>query len=102
MPGYPEPYVTYKRVSDGADINYSSFIAACACGVGGASLLFKGLTVGGAALLTAVEIPATSSTVVGCVVQFISPVINPDPNPSGKGEGVVNMIDPCWEPYLSK
>lgn len=26
---------------------------------------------------------------------------NPDPNPSGKGEPVVNMIDPSWEPYLS-
>jgi parallel beta-helix repeat protein len=102
VPGYPEPYVTYKRVSDTSDINYVSFITACASGVGGASLLFKGLTVGAAAVLTAEEIPATSSTVVGIVGQLISPVINPDPNPSGKGEGVVNMIDPCWEPYLSK
>jgi len=39
---------------------------------------------------------------MGIYSQFFSPVVNPDPNPTGAGEGYVNMIDPSMEWMVSR
>ena len=103
VPGYPEMYVTYKRVADVSDINYKKFIAttftvssASIFGIDAAALVVSGT----AKVSSRIAINGVMTTVGLSCVDFNS-VVNPDPNPSGKGEGVINMIDPCWEPFLN-
>lgn len=107
VPGHPERYTAYVREPDTWDIDYykygSTLITATGAGltIGAAS---KGITLirGGASLSAIVSTEGAFN--VGSAIYSIYGALsysNPDPNPSGKGEGVINMIDPSWEPFLS-
>ncbi len=108
IPGYWEPYAVYVREADASDLNYNNFLAACgtlaSAGVGG-------VEIGGAALVaraTGVAFKITSNGAVNAALTAwgvgttdFTNVVNPDPNPTGQGEGYTNMIDPSWEPYIA-
>lgn len=107
VPGYPEKYAAYVREPDTWDIDYYKYGSTLITTTG------AGLTIGAASkAITLIRGGASLSTIVstegafnaGSAIYSIYGALsytNPDPNPSGKGEGIINMIDPSWEPFLS-
>ncbi|MGC9517428.1 MAG: hypothetical protein ACP5C3_07015, partial [Methanomicrobiales archaeon] len=108
VPGYPEPYVVYERKEDSTDIDkykygLTFFAVSASMTTFGAVAETLTLISGGASLSAA--LPAKTVFGVAAVGYSIFNMFNytnPDPNPTGAGEGYVNMIDPSWEPFLSK
>lgn len=112
VPGYPEPYAVYQREPDTWDVDYKKY-ALTFMTVGSGMIL--GADVIGAVIvraagtgitgiasgLTGTGIWAGINTIGGLVLSDLN-YINPDPNPSGQGEPVINEINPSWEPYLAK
>ena len=107
VPGYPEMYAAYVREADTWDIDRQKYYSTLftVAGVGG-------LIGGGAKAVTLLRAGKSISTAISAegILGSLATgnalfgdlnYINPDPNPSGKGEGVINMIDPSWEPFLS-
>lgn len=112
VPGQFELYADYVREPDPGDIDKLKYGINMVVQTGtlyvgvGAVLNAQSLRVGGASIWSIIKAADKGSLLFG-MGDAISNVLgffdytNPDPNPTGAGEGYINTIDPSWEPYLT-
>jgi hypothetical protein len=93
------------READASDLNYKNFIGATATL---ASAGYLGVEVSGTVLISGVAASLTKGTIANAIFSAygfygtdFTKIVNPDPNPTGAGEGYVNMIDPSMEWMVS-
>jgi parallel beta-helix repeat protein len=105
VPGYFEPYAAYVREADASDLNYNNFLAATFTLAGAG---YFGVQITGTVLISGLGASITSDAIAGGVFSgagiyttYFTEIVNPDPNPTGAGEGYVNMIDPSMEWMVS-
>jgi parallel beta-helix repeat protein len=101
VPGYFESYVAYVREAEQKDINYKNFIGATAtlasAGYFGVETVGTSLISGVGSILTHGTAASGIFTAMGVYSTDFTNIVNPDPNPTGAGEGYVNCIDPSME-----
>jgi hypothetical protein len=112
VPGHFALYADYVRETDPGDIDKLKYGINMVVQTGtlyvgvGAVLNAQSLRVGGVSIWSVIKAVDKGSLLFG-VGDAISNVLgffdytNPDPNPTGAGEGYINTIDPSWEPYLT-
>ena len=98
VPGQFELYADYVREPDPGDVIWWKYGLKMAVGTG--TVAFVGETL----ILGVVDKFSLLFGVAGTIsyVTSILDYYNPDPNPTGRGEGYINTIHPSWDPYLKE
>jgi len=113
VPGRLVGYVDYVRVPDQKDVNWLKYGVTAVASVGtmwagGEALTVAAQSLRGGSTIGAVIRSADKKTVLFGVNDALDYALdifnyyNPDPNPTGRGEGYINTIHPSWDPYLKE